>query len=203
MDILSQRKDLTPMFKKLITISAMFVALQSVAAAQKLKIATVNMERLFNEFHRTSEVQKEINIERARIQKDNNERLADIREIDNKMQKIREELKDKELGAKKKQDLHQEAGDLQQDGIHKERERTEFLERRNKALNQKMRKQMRAILNEIQESVSERAKAGNYDYIFDKSGNTNQGVPFILHAKEMSDLTEELLKEINAAAAKA
>jgi len=203
MDILSQRKDLTPMFKKLITISAMLVALQSVAAAQKLKIATVNMERLFNEFHRTSEVQKEINIERARIQKDNNERLADIREIDNKMQKIREELKDKELGAKKKQDLHQEAGDLQQDGIHKERERTEFLERRNKALNQKMRKQMRAILNEIQESVSERAKAGNYDYIFDKSGNTNQGVPFILHAKEMSDLTEELLKEINAAAAKA
>ena len=100
------------------------------------------MERLFNEYHLTGAIQKEINIERARIQKDNNLRLADIREIETTIQEIREQLKDLNIGAKKQNELFQESNDLQQDGIHKERERSEFLERRNGSLNEKMRKQM-------------------------------------------------------------
>lgn len=174
-----------------------FLMLHSGANAQRLKIATVDMERLFNEYHKTTSVQRDINIERARIQKDNNLRLKDIRDIDDSLQKIREQLKDEELGEKKRQDLRQEAGDLSQDGIHKERERSEFLERRNRTLSEKMTKQMRAILVTIQRAVSERAKAGNYDYIFDQSGNSNQGIPFVLHARDTTDLTDSLLEEIN------
>ena len=179
-----------------------FLMLQTGANAQRLKIATVNMERLFNEYHKTTEVQRDINIERARIQKDNNLRLKDIRDIDDALQKIREQLDDKEIGQKKKQDLNQEANDLTQDGIHKERERSEFLERRNRALSEKMTKQMRAILVKIQRTVSDRAKAGNYDYIFDQSGNSNQGIPFVLHARDTTDLTDSLLEEINKDAPK-
>ncbi len=189
------------MIPRLIKISIAFIALHSVAVGQSLKIATVDMERLFNEFHRTNEVQKEINIERARIQKDNNIRLADIRAIDDRMQTIRKQLKG-DVGTKKRQDLDNEARELQQDGIHKERERTEFLERRNKALNEKMRKQMTSIFVELRETVSEHARNENFDYIFDKSGNSRQGVPFVLHAKEMVDLTEHLIKNVNNSAKK-
>ena len=185
------------MKSSLLFLLAGFFALSSMASAQRLKIATVEMERLFNEYHLTSAIQKEINIERARIQKDNNLRLADIREIETTIQGIREQLKDPNIGAKKQNELFQESNDLQQDGVHKERERSEFLERRNRSLNEKMRKQMRGILVEIQRAVSDRAKAGNYDYIFDKSGNSSQGIPFVLHARDMTDLTDSLLKEIN------
>ena len=48
------------------------------------------------------------------FRKDNNLRLKDIRDIDDSLQKIREQLKDTELGDKKRQDLRQEAGDLSQ-----------------------------------------------------------------------------------------
>lgn len=173
--------------------------LQGSAMAQKLKIATVSMERLFNEYKMTAEVQREINIERARIQKENNEKLSDIRAIDKKLQEIREQLGNKELeiGEKKKAELRKEAGELSQDGIHKERERTEYLERRNGSLNEKMKKKMRGILETIKRSVEERAKSGNYDYIFDASGNSNQGIPFVLHAREATDLTGSLLEELN------
>lgn len=173
------------------------IALISTSAAQRLKIATVNMEKLFDDYQRTSEIQKEINIERARIQKDNNIRLADIREIDNTIEGFRKQINQEDIGDKKKRELSQELQDLSQDGIHKERERSEFLDRRNRSLNEKMMKQMRGILVELQRVVSDRAKAGNYDYIFDSSGNSNQGVPFVLHAREMTDLTESILKEVN------
>ncbi|MDA7518039.1 OmpH family outer membrane protein [Akkermansiaceae bacterium] len=181
----------------LLFLFAGFLALSSMASAQRLKIATVDMERLFNEYHQTSAIQKEINIERARIQKDNNLRLSDIREIESTIADLRKQLEAPDIGAKTSQDLRLEAKELQQDGIHKERERSEFLDRRNRSLNDKMRKQMRGILEEIQRVVSVRAKEGNYDYIFDKSGKSNQGIAFVLHAREMTDLTDSLLKEIN------
>jgi Skp family chaperone for outer membrane proteins len=67
-------------------VLAGFLMLQSGANAQRLKIATVDMERLFNEYHKTSSVQRDINIERARIQKDNNLRLKDIRDFVDSLQ---------------------------------------------------------------------------------------------------------------------
>lgn len=182
----------------LFSILAGLLLLPSIALGQqRLKIATVSMERLFNEYEQTEKVQREINIERARIQRENNNKLASIREIDSKLQKIREELNSDELGEKQRADLIDESRALSQDGRSKEKERTEYLERRNRTLAQNMRKQMRGILVKIQRAVSEMAKEGNYDFIFDSSGNSNQGIPFVLHARDTTDLTELLLKQLN------
>lgn len=182
----------------LFSILAGLLLLPTIALGQqRLKIATVSMERLFNEYKQTEKVQREINIERARIQRENNNKLASIREIDSKLQKIREELGSEELGEKQRADLIDESRALSQDGRSKEKERTEYLERRNRTLAQNMRKQMRGILVKIQRTVSEMAKEGNYDFIFDSSGNSNQGIPFVLHARETTDLTELLLKQLN------
>lgn len=186
------------MKKSFLTVLAGLLFFANLAQAQqRLKIATVSMERLFNEYQKTATIQREINIERARIQRDNNDRLNNIRQIDSKIQKIVEELKSEELGEKERADLLAESRDLSQDGKSKERERTEFLNRKNRALNEDMRKQMRGILVRIQKVVSERAKEGNYDFIFDSSGNSNQGIPFVLHARETTDLTNSLLEELN------
>ena len=61
---------------------ALAASLATMAFAQegKLNIATVDMQELFKQYYRTNEAQKQINVERARINKDNNERLARIRE---------------------------------------------------------------------------------------------------------------------------
>ena len=93
------------------------ITLMSSAGAQRLKIATVNMEKLFDDYKRTAEIQKDINIERARIQKDNNLRLADIRAIENNIEDLRKQLGNKDIGDKKKRELSQELQELSQDGI--------------------------------------------------------------------------------------
>lgn len=164
---------------------------------QQLRIATVSMERLFNETKETAEVEREINVERAQIQRENNLKLSVIREIEAKIEKIREDLNNDELGERQRTQLIEELQELRQDGVAKERERTEYLQRRNKALNEKRLRQMRGILSRIERAVSERAKEGNYDFIFDSSGKSNQGIPFVLHSREVNDVTEALLKEMN------
>jgi len=76
-----------------LALAASFVTM---AAAQdgKPKIATVDMQELFKQYYRTNEAQKQINVERARIQKDNNERLSRIRELEDTLAKLKKQLEE-------------------------------------------------------------------------------------------------------------
>lgn len=169
----------------------------SFAAEGKLNIATVDMQELFKQYYRTNEAQKQINVERARIQKDNNERLARIRELEDNLSKLRKQLDDPSLNDSKKQTLFKEWQVQQQEGIALDRERREFLQRRNQALNEKMVQRMKGILEEIRKLVEEKAKLDNYDYVFDKSGLSTSQVPFLLYTKDATDITAGLLKDLN------
>jgi Skp family chaperone for outer membrane proteins len=178
---------------------AFAASLVTVAAAQegKLNIATVDMQELFKQYYRTNEAQKQINVERARIQKDNNERLARIRDLEENLGNLRKQLEDPAINDSKKQSLFKEWQMQQQEGIALDRERREFLQRRNQALNEKMVQRMKGILEEIRKLVEEQAKVDNYDYVFDKSGLSTSQVPFLLYTKDATDITAGLLKDLN------
>ncbi len=180
-------------------VSAFAASLVTLAAAQdgKLNIATVDMQELFKQYYRTNEAQKQINVERARIQKDNNERLSRIRDLEENLGNLRKQLEDPAINDSKKQSLFKDWQMQQQEGIALDRERREFLQRRNQALNEKMVQRMKGILEEIRKLVEERAKVDNYDYVFDKSGLSTSQVPFLLYTKDATDITAGLLKDLN------
>ena len=167
------------------------------SAQDKLKIATVDMQQLFKEYHKTSDAQKQINVERARIQKENNERLTRIRELETELQGLRKQLEDPSISDKKKQELFKEFQMKTQEGVALDRERREYLQRRTAALNEKMGTRMRGILEEIRKLVESHAKTDDYDYVFDKSGLSVSQVPFLLYTKDANDITPGLLKELN------
>jgi outer membrane protein len=167
------------------------------SAQDKLKIATVDMQQLFKEYHRTNEAQKQINVERARIQKENNERMSRIRELEAELQNLRKQLEDPSISDKKKQELFKEFQMKTQEGVALDRERREYLQRRNAALNEKMVQRMRGILEEIRKLVVDQAKDDNYDYVFDKSGLSASQVPFLLYTKDATDITPGLLATLN------
>lgn len=178
---------------------ALAASLITVATAQegKLKIATVDMQELFKQYYRTNDAQKQINVERARIQKDNNERLARIRELETTLGSLKKQIEDPSINDSKKQALFKDWQMQQQEGIALDRERREFLQRRNQALNEKMVQRMKGILEEIRKIVEEQAKTDNYDYVFDKSGLSTSQVPFLLYTKDATDITAGLLKDLN------
>ena len=186
------------LFRKAAVLSlALFTLTAGAASAQKLKIATVDMQTLFKDYYRTNQEQEKINIDRAHIQKDNNERLTRIREIDEELQKLRKQLNDPSLSADKKQSLLSEFKVKSDEGKGLDTERREFLQRRNTALNEKMVRQMRGILEEIRKIVEDQAKTDDYDYVFDKSGLSTSQVPFLLYTKDATDITASLLTKLN------
>ena len=178
---------------------AFAASLVSMAAAQedKLKIATVDMQELFKQYYRTNEAHKQINVERARIQKDNNERLARIRELETNLGNLKKQIEDPSVNDSKKQALARDWQMQQQEGIALDRERREFLQRHTQSLNETMVQRMKGILEEIRKLVEEQAKTDDYDYVFDKSGLSTSQVPFLLYTKDATDITAGLLKDLN------
>ena len=95
------------------------------------------------------------------------------------------------------QELFKEFQMKTQEGVALDRERREYLQRRNAALNEKMVQRMRGILEEIRKLVEDQAKTDDYDYVFDKSGLSTSQVPFLVYTKDATDITPGLLEELN------
>ena len=186
------------MIRRFIAVAAAALLVGNAAAQDaKLKIATVDMQQLFKEYFKTNEAQQQINVERARIQKDNNEKLTAIRQIESDMQALKTQTEDPSLSDQKKAQVYKDHQAKYQEGIQLDKERREYLSRKNQALNEKMVQRMRGILEEIRKLVEERAKAENFDYVFDKSGMSTSQVPFLLYTKDATDITAALLKDLN------
>jgi Skp family chaperone for outer membrane proteins len=167
------------------------------SADSRLKIATVDMQQLFKEYYKTNQAQAVINAERVKIQNEAKERETRLNELQTSLETMKKQLSDPSIADAKKQSTYQEFQMKQQEGAALDRDRREFMETKNKALNESMVLKMKAILDEIQKATGEEAKSADYDYVFDKSGMSTSQVPFLLYTKDAVDMTPELSKRLN------
>ncbi len=163
----------------------------------RLKIATVDMQQVFTEFHRTISLQTEQNLEVAKVQKESEERLVRIRGLQAEIEDLTKQLADPTISDSRKQQLAASRESKAQDGIAHERERREFLQRRRIVLQERAAQGGRAALEEIRLQVVERAKADGVDYVFDKSASSALQTPFFIHTPDASDLTDQILARLN------
>ena len=173
------------------------------ASAQRLKIATVDMQILFKEYHRTNDEQQKFSEEFARIQKENNERLTGIRELEEQLQGLKKQIEDPTIADGVKRDKSRDFQLKLDEAKAMDRERREFLGRRTCALELKKQASMQGILEEIRKLIVDHAKAEDFDYVLDKSGLSANQVPFLLYTKDATDVTVALLSKLNVNAPKA
>ncbi|MBT8044002.1 MAG: OmpH family outer membrane protein [Verrucomicrobiae bacterium] len=193
--------------KKYLKLSAIFCAAAILsmgsASAQRLKIATVDMQKLFKDYHRTTEEQQKFSEEFARIQKENNERLAGIRTLEEQLQALKKKIEDPTLADNVKREKSREFQLKLDEAKAMDRERREFLGRRTRALELKKQASMQGILEEIRKRIVDHSKGEDFDFVLDKSGLSANQVPFLLYTKDATDITAALLTELNKDAPKA
>ena len=187
--------------KKYIQLSLVLCALTLVtvgtASAQRLKIATVDMQKLFKDYHRTLEEQQKFSEEFARIQKENNERLGDIRAIEEELQVLKKKIEDPTLNQTVKAEKSKEFQLKLDEAKARDRERRDFLARRTRALELKKQASMQGILEEIRKRIVDHSKKEDFDFVLDKSGLSANQVPFLLYTKDATDITTAMLAELN------
>ena len=172
------------------------------SASAQSKIGIIDMNRVFAEYYKTKDAEKDVNDQKALAKKELDERNARYRELIDKYQGLAKQINDPAITEELRAQKQQQAKEVASEARSLEREKKEFADRRQRMLLTEVDRARKAIIEEIQDLVKDTAKQSNYDLVFDKSGLGTRGIPFLLHSKDAVDFSEDIITKLNATAPK-
>jgi outer membrane protein len=164
------------------------------------KVATVDVQRVFQEFHKTLQTEQDINEERIRIQKADRQMREQLKLMDRKLVTLNEEGLEKALTDEDKEAHAEKMKRLVEERNKLNGERQGRYDASNNQLNRDMMQTMLGILGEIHRFVESHAEKAGYDVVFDLSGTSTNQTPSILGGKGMVAITATVIAELNKGA---
>ena len=161
----------------------------SATANAELKVATVDVQKLFADYYKTHEAQAEVDKAAQTVQETNNTRAETIKKMEADFNDM--------LNEKDKKELEQKAQIKRQEVIALEQERRGFVERQLKSLQEQMKVRSAKIMGEITKITEGIATKGNYDLVLDKSAQALRSNQVFVYTKPGMDITPTVMKELN------
>ena len=186
------------MKKSLSTILALTLAFPIAALAQGTpKIGTVDMQRAFKEYNKTKEAEVKINDAKNAAKKEYDDRAEAYKRALDEINNLNKQLESPALSADKKTQTAKERDDKIANIKNMEREISDFRQTRERQLQEQLMRVREGIVKEITDVVMEKVKASNMDLVFDKSGMSINGVPFLLFSHDNIDFTNDIIAVLN------
>ena len=186
------------MKKPLSTILALTLAFPIAGLAQgTMKIGTVDMQRAFKEYNKTKEAEVKINDAKNAAKKEYDDRAESYKKALDEINNLNKQLESAALSADKKSQTAKERDDKIANIKNMEREISDFRQTRERQLQEQLMRVREGIVKEITDVVMEKVKANRFDLVFDKSGMSINGVPFMLYAPENVDFTNDIIAVLN------
>ena len=186
------------MKKSLSTILALTLVFPIAALAQgTMKIGTVDMQRAFKEYNKTKEAEVKINDAKNAAKKEYDDRAESYKKALDEINNLNKQLESAALSADKKGQTAKERDDKIANIKNMEREISDFRQTRERQLQEQLMRVREGIVKEITDVVMEKVKANRFDLVFDKSGMSINGVPFMLYAPENVDFTNDIIAVLN------
>jgi len=186
------------MKKSLSTIFALTLAFPIAALAQgTMKIGTVDMQHAFKEYNKTKEAEVKINDAKNSAKKEYDDRAEAYKKALDEINNLNKQLESPALSADKKTQTAKERDDKIANIKNMEREISDFRQTRERQLQEQLMRVREGIVKEITDVVMEKVKANHFDLVFDKSGMSINGVPFLLYAPDNVDFTNDIITVLN------
>jgi outer membrane protein len=162
-----------------------------------MKIGTVDMQRAFKEYNKTKEAEVKINDAKNSAKKEYDDRAESYKKALDEINNLNKQLESAALSADKKGQTAKERDDKIANIKNMEREISDFRQTRERQLQEQLMRVREGIVKEITDVVMEKVKANRFDLVFDKSGMSINGVPFLLYAPENVDFTNDIIGVLN------
>src|SRR5713226_9097645 len=186
------------MKKSLSIFSALMLALPIAALAQGTsKIGTVDMQKAFKEYNKTKEAEAKINDAKNAARKEYDDRAEDYKKALDEINNLNKQLESPALSADRKTQTAKDRDDKIAKIKNMEREISDFRQTRERQLQEQLMRMREGIVKEITDVVMEKVKASNLDLVFDKSGMSINGVPFLLYSHDNIDFTNDIITVLN------
>jgi outer membrane protein len=167
------------------------------ASAQALRIGTVDMKKVFENYYKTKDAEARINEARAAAKKELEDRMDVYNKGVNEVKKMNEDIENPALGKEAKEQKSKARDEKVGELKTMEREINEFRTTREKQLQEQSVRMRGGIVDEINKVVEARVKSENYDLVFDKSGPSLNGVPIVLYSRDSFEFTDTVITALN------
>lgn len=172
-------------------------SLQGQESVVEYKAEIVDVQKVFKSYYKSKKNQGDIDQERARLKKEDNETRAKLQVFKKKIQELYQQSQAEGISEEEVETLTIQRQSVTQHLQKLDQERAAFNNQANSRLDQQMKGEMGGILNEISELVNQHAEAENFTIVFEKAGtNTNQ-VTSLLYGKGLINITAALMVELN------
>lgn len=186
--------------KKILTVLLFSLAL--CAHAVELRIAVVDLDRIFNAYYKSRIAEDFLNqqAEAARTY---------MSQMNSQLESLRAEarrLGTNALNPALSDQARKKAADDAEAAVAKvkakETEISLYANERRREFARLQQEKRSEIVKDIQKEIKRRAAAGNYAFVLDSSGKTANGLPTVLVFPGKNDISDEVIRELNRAAAK-
>jgi len=169
-----------------------------VAADQK--IATVDLAKVFEKYYKTVRSTIALKQEAADMQKERKDLLDAGKKQESEWQKLVDKAEDQAVSAEERARSKKEAEEKFREVKSVEQNIQEYDRASTARLHEKERQRRDDIVKEIRSVLNAEAKAGGYTLVLDVSGESANMAPVVLFSSGVNDLTDNLIKELNAGA---
>ncbi len=183
---------------RILPLTALAAGLAFTSSAQaQTKIGTLDMKLVFDSYYKTKEAEAKINESRTQAKKELDERLDSFNKAQTEARKLNEEANKSELNEKAKSEKSKALNDKLQSLGSLQREIQEFQQTRERQLSEQSVRSRNTLVEEINKVISEKVKAGGYDLVLDKSGQSLNAVGVVVFSKDAMDFSADVIAEIN------
>ena len=183
-----------------ITLSALLVAFGAMVTTAKadVKVASVNMTELNVMFYKRVEAEANLKKQEAEIKEEINTRADAVRKLAEDFDKTQKQL-DPTLSDQAQRQLREKIASLKNELEAKQEELKTFVQRREVAFREVVRRELALLASELHNTVAAVAAEGQYDLVIDSSAMSAQpGARVYPYVKPELDISPAVLKRLNA-----
>ena len=185
---------------KKIWLGAAVCALAATGWAAELKIATVDLDKVFSAHPRTVAAEADLKKAEEAIETELETLKAEGRALQEEVAKLRDAAKNPlltdEARSLKRDEAEEKLTELQEFELRARR----LQETKLKQMREQVLKSRQSIVDELMEAVNQFAKANEFDLVLDRSGLTMNAVPLVAFADPELDVTDKLIAYLQAKA---
>lgn len=166
------------------------------AAAEKPRVAIVDAQRAFTEYYATKKAHAKLAAAKLALQDD--QRLPVIAATQKELEELRERAEDPELTPELRELALAKAEMKAHELRSLERDLRQFMDSEQQKMNALLVTVTRKLQANVQTVITQVAKAGNFEMVFESGGKTSSQVPTLLYVRDAVDITDAVIRHLNS-----
>jgi Skp family chaperone for outer membrane proteins len=187
-------------FSLLAVVAIAFIAFTEATLAADQKIGTVDLSKVFEKYYKTIQSTASIKLEAADMEKEGKEMIDNAEKHKTEYQKLVDKANDQAVSSEER-DKSKKAAEQKYLELENDKQSiTQFNQVATSRLREKEMQRRDDIVKEIRTVLNADAKTAGYTMVIDTSGQSHNMVPLVLFTTGQNDMTDALVKELNATA---